>query len=125
MPARRVQDSDDPASLSHNSIRAIHEQNPGILWIGTAGGGLNKFDLSTHKFVRFTTEDGLPNNVIYGIEVDAAGHLWLSTNGGLAKFDPRTETFHHYDVHDGLQNNEFNVGAHFKSEGGEMFFGGW
>ncbi|HUS84946.1 MAG TPA: GAF domain-containing protein, partial [Anaerolineales bacterium] len=25
---------------------------------------------------------------------------------------------------DGLQDNEFNVGAHFTSEGGEMFFGG-
>ena len=66
----------------------------------------------------------MPNNVIYGIEVDEEGFLWLSTNWGLSKFDPRTETFRNYDINDGLQDNEFNVGAHFRSERGEMFFGG-
>ena len=30
----------------------------------------------------------------------------------------------HYDVSHGLQSNEFNLGAHFASPSGELFFGG-
>jgi hypothetical protein len=66
----------------------------------------------------------LANNVICGIEADLEGNLWTSTNKGLSKFDPRAETFHNHDVRDGLQDNEFNVGAHFASPSGELFFGG-
>lgn len=32
--------------------------------------------------------------------------------------------FFNYDLHDGLQSNEFNAGAGFISESGELFFGG-
>ncbi|MGD2179062.1 MAG: GAF domain-containing protein, partial [Anaerolineae bacterium] len=66
----------------------------------------------------------LPNNVVYGILPDGAGHLWLSTNQGLARFDPATETFQSYTSADGLQSNEFNYGAQFRAPDGELFFGG-
>ena len=35
-----------------------------------------------------------------------------------------TEVFKNYDAGDGLQGNEFNTGSSFKSESGELFFGG-
>jgi nitrate/nitrite-specific signal transduction histidine kinase len=69
-------------------------------------------------------QDGLPNNVVYGILEDEQGHLWLSTNNGLSRFDPQSERFHNYGVRDGLQSAEFNLGAHHTSSNGEMFFGG-
>ncbi len=59
-----------------------------------------------------------------GILPDADGYLWLSSNNGLSRFDPRTDHFKNYDVTDGLQSNEFNYGAHYRSAGGELFFGG-
>src|SRR5512138_988433 len=46
-------DPEDPNSLSHNSILAITEDKDGFLWIGTWGGGLNRFDPSTEKFVHY------------------------------------------------------------------------
>jgi signal transduction histidine kinase len=95
-----------------------------VLWIGTAGGGLNRFDRETETFTYYREKDGLPNDVVYGILEDSRGYLWLSTNKGLSKFDPQTETFTNYDVNDGLQGNEFNGGAFHKSRDGEMFFGG-
>jgi signal transduction histidine kinase/ligand-binding sensor domain-containing protein len=121
---RYQHDPQDPNSLSSNSVFSFYEDPDGFMWIGTWGGGLNRFDRSTGTFDHFTEGDGLPNDTIYGIEVDADGHLWMSTNRGLSRFDPRSGTFQNYDVRDGLQDNEFNVGAHFKSESGEMFFGG-
>jgi len=116
------------SSLSHNVVRAVHEDPPlapdKILWVGTVGGGLNHFDRETETFTHFTEKDGLPDNVIYALLSDGAGNLWMSTNKGLAKLDPRTLTFKNFYVQDGLQDNEFNSGAYFKSASGELFFGG-
>jgi signal transduction histidine kinase/ligand-binding sensor domain-containing protein/DNA-binding response OmpR family regulator len=114
-------------SLSHDAIRAIlpDPQQPNrYLWVGTAGGGLNRLDLDSGTFAHFTERDGLPNDVVYGVLADSAGRLWLSTNKGLSRFDPTTRQFRNYDINDGLQSNEFNSGAAFKSRSGEMFFGG-
>ena len=94
------------------------------LWIGTAGGGLNRLNKIDKTFSYYTTRDGLPNNVIYGILTDSKGNLWLSTNRGLSVFNPVSVTFKNYDILDGLQSNEFNTGAYYKSDSGEMFFGG-
>lgn len=119
--------SSDPQSLSFDAVRSIvpdpnHPEK--YLWIATAGGGLNKFDLSTRKFTHFTEAKGLPNNVIYGILADNHGNLWLSTNRGISMFDPASEIFYNYDVTSGLQSNEFNSGAFYKNKEGRLFFGG-
>jgi ligand-binding sensor domain-containing protein len=46
------------------------------------------------QFVRtdFTTDDGLPDNVVNAIAQTANGQLWLGTGGGLASFDGREFT---------------------------------
>jgi signal transduction histidine kinase/ligand-binding sensor domain-containing protein/DNA-binding response OmpR family regulator len=117
----------NPASLGHDAIRAVlrdPRQPDHILWVGTAGGGLNRLDIEAGTFSRYTTAQGLPNNVVYGVLPDDAGHLWLSTNRGLARFDPGTGAVRSFDAADGLQSNEFNSGAAFRSPSGELFFGG-
>ncbi|MBI3189089.1 MAG: hypothetical protein HYZ33_00415 [Ignavibacteriales bacterium] len=121
------QDRLNPKSLSSNHLLSICEDPNGdenILWIGTDGGGLNRFDKRSGVFTHFTTENGLPNNVVYGIFSDRSGNLWMSTNRGLCRFNPRENTFRNFDVNDGLQSNEFNRREYFKTEEGEMYFGG-
>jgi len=120
-------DPKNPQSLSNDFIKSIYvdpDNSENILWIGTAGGGLNRFDVEKNSFTHFSESDGLPNNVVYGILPDGKGNLWLSTNKGLSKFNPKEKSFRNYDVSDGLQSNEFNTGAYFLSKNGEMFFGG-
>lgn len=119
-------DPDNPSSLSNNHIFCIHEdsRHTGILWLGTWGGGLDKFDTATGEFTHYTEKDELPNDVVYGILEDDHVNLWLSTNKGIARFNTLTETFKNYNMHDGLQSYEFNGGAYHKSKSGEMFFGG-
>jgi len=110
-------------SISNNRIRCIFEDPSGTLWIGT-DHGLNKMDKETGRFTAYTTKDGLPNNVIYSILPDQHGNFWLATNRGISKFNPVDLAFRNYDEEDGLQSNEFNTGAYYLSESGEMFFGG-
>lgn len=114
----------DSKSISSNRVISINEDNEHNLFIGTYGGGLNKFNYADKSFIAFREKDGLPNDVIYGILVDEQNNLWLSTNKGLSKFYQKENRFENYYIADGLQDNEFNGGAYFKNEEGEMFFGG-
>lgn len=77
---------EDPSSISSNSTTVISETSEygrQVLWIGTNGGGLNRFDTESEKFKNYTVDDGLPSDIINGILEDKEGNLWLSTNDGL------------------------------------------
>jgi signal transduction histidine kinase/CheY-like chemotaxis protein len=64
------------------------------------------------------------SQVVYGIESDATGRLWLSTNNGLVRFDPRTRSMKVFHAAHGLQAEEFNFNAHFRGRDGTLYFGG-
>ena len=123
-------------SLSYDHIWSLHlasRDSGKTIWIGTAGGGLNRFDPATETFTHYTEKDGLPNNVVYAILEDRAGNLWMSTNKGLSRFTLSAvegsavegqNAFRNFDVRDGLQSNEFNSFAYHQAADGKMFFGG-
>ncbi|PVD52260.1 hypothetical protein DC498_11085 [Terrimonas sp.] len=120
-------DQKDTTSISNNFILSFcaDVSMPGrYLWVGTKGGGLNRLDKFTGMFERFTTEHGLANNVIYGIEPDYDQNLWLSTNRGISSFNTVLRTARNFDVFDGLQGNEFNRYAHSRTTMGMIAFGG-
>ena len=37
----------------------------------------------------FNSENGLPQNSIKGIKIDANGYIWVGTEGGLLRYDGR------------------------------------
>lgn len=117
----------DAASLPADMVFSLckdPEEPDEVLWVGTEGSGLARFDRRTGLFRTYTTEHGLPNNVIYGILADDEGHLWLSTNQGLCHFDPRSGVLRNYDRSDGLPDNEFNRYGFARMRNGTLWFGG-
>ncbi|WP_018618663.1 hybrid sensor histidine kinase/response regulator transcription factor [Spirosoma luteum] len=108
--------------LNSNEVRAIYEDDKGIIWVGTHQGGLNWFDPRTEQFSAITTRDGLPGNSITSITSDNAGHIWFSTNKGICRFDPQTKTVLTYDVGDGLPSSTFLENAAFRRNN-HVFFG--
>ncbi|MBK8498354.1 MAG: hypothetical protein IPL52_05940 [Flavobacteriales bacterium] len=120
-------DPNDPTTLAVDVIFSIlpdpHDPD-GVLWIGTNGGGLNRFETATGHVSRYTTKEGLPNDVVYGVLSDDSGRLWMSTNKGIARLDPATSTFRNFTARDGLQNDEFNRYAYCKLADGTLCFGG-
>jgi signal transduction histidine kinase/ligand-binding sensor domain-containing protein len=105
-------------------ISAFYIDDNGIIWIGSDGDGLIRFDPTTESSTFYTIKNNTPANTIYGVLPDSSGNLWLSTNFGISRFNIKTNTFRTYDKYDGLQSNEFNQGAYFMGYDGELFFGG-
>ncbi|MDX1614143.1 MAG: two-component regulator propeller domain-containing protein [Candidatus Promineifilaceae bacterium] len=112
-----------PDSLSHDLVHTTYVDSAGRLWIGTAYG-LNRLDQRSDTFTRYGVAEGLPNNAVLAIEEDDRGRLWISTRGGLSRFTPETGKFRNFDTSDGLQSLEFNVNASYRSQYGELCFGG-
>ncbi|MBL6964720.1 MAG: histidine kinase [Bacteroidetes bacterium] len=92
---------EDQNSLSHDRVRTIFEDSSGILWIGTSGGGLNKFNPVTETFTRYLHDPdnhrSISNNHVWGVVEGPSGDLWIGTyGGGLNKFDRNKEQFTRY-----------------------------
>jgi len=123
-------DGQNKNAPNNNSISCLlpdPEHPEQLLWIGTKGGGINCLDLRTETFSYLTNDQGLPNNVVYGILADDAGNFWCSTNRGLAKIrinSPGQFQITPFTAGDGLQSNEFNTQAFYKAFDGELLFGG-
>ena len=68
-----------------NYIVAIEVDRDGVVWVGTWGGGLGRFDGKTWK--NYTVAEGLPGNHVFMLHVDGNGRLWVGTNKGLTRMD--------------------------------------
>ena len=111
-------------SISSNKITSIYEDSQKRIWVGTHSGGLNELDVVEGIFVHYTTHNGLPNDVVFGILEDDNNALWISTMKGLVKFNPENKHFRIYDKSEGIINNQFNWRAYFKNSSGTIYFGG-
>jgi ligand-binding sensor domain-containing protein/signal transduction histidine kinase len=94
--------------LPHDSIGAIYEDSEGNLWLGTHGGGLCRMRqeagdgrlesgdrikdsqllnsdsrLLSPSYSRFTTREGLFDDVIFEILEDDLGYFWMSCPKGI------------------------------------------
>lgn len=119
-------------SLNYNYVSWFMDDpvNADYLWICTKGGGINRMQKSTEKFIHYTSKHGLPNDVVYGILADKSGNIWGSTNRGLfcmlaaKEKDDRQPVFRIFSTSDGLQADEFNTNAFAKLSNGDLVFGG-
>ncbi len=118
-----LHNADDSNSISDNRINYLFRDNEDNIWIGTMNG-LDCLQSSTGRIKHYTTDDGLPNNVIFAIIEDDSDNFWISTNKGLSKFNRTTKTFKNYTPADGLQSYEFKAHAVCKSKEGALYFGG-
>jgi PAS domain S-box-containing protein len=68
-----------------------------LLWIGTEGGGLVRYDVPSRSFRRYPYEvgdgTGLAGRFVYTVYADGAGRLWIGTEGGVNILDRTDETF--------------------------------
>jgi ligand-binding sensor domain-containing protein len=87
---------------SDRNVSAIAEDRKGQLWIATYDEGI--FVQSPEgKITNYTSENGLINEGIRTIFVDADDHIWFAAKTGVSKFDGKS--FTNFSIEQGLLNN--------------------
>jgi ligand-binding sensor domain-containing protein/signal transduction histidine kinase/DNA-binding response OmpR family regulator len=114
----------DSTSLAFNKTTDVYIDNQQRLWFATEGNGICKYNYDKDNFTTINTNNGLPNNVTYGILDDKNGNLWVSSNRGISKINPATLEIKTYTREDGLQSNQFNYRSSYKARNGTFYFGG-
>ena len=94
----------------------------GIVWIASSGEGLIRFDPKNGKTESFTTQSGLPSNLVNSISY-SDGNIWLGTENGLCRFDPATKRVIIYSSILPLSRVSFNWNAQFHLKNGELACG--
>ncbi|MCH9694174.1 MAG: diguanylate cyclase [Gammaproteobacteria bacterium] len=122
-------DPEDIRSLAADTVYSVNVDADGAVWVGTQGGGLDRVvgDSKAPESISFANvseKDGLSNDVVYGVQFDNSGWIWMSTNYGISRYKPDTGEIKNLHRTDGLQSEEFNFGAHYRGDSGELFFGG-
>ncbi len=84
--------------LSHRMVMCmVEDKRTGDMWLGTMRG-LNRY--SAGRITTYTqTDSGLPNNVVYGLDI-MDDTLWVATAAGLGALNLKTGSWSIYD-----QNN--------------------
>ncbi len=125
-----VHDENSDNSLSNNTALDIYCDSRGWVWIATREG-LNLYWPNEQKFTLFDVSDGLIDNNILTILEDNSGNIWVATPQGLSyigisidKNGQALFSFKSYDDKDGLHGKEFNEHAAYKTQKGELIFGG-
>lgn len=109
--------------INHDATTTIVQDTNDNIWLATQEG-LSKYNSKTDCFVLATHDNRIRRESIKAIIPEDNTILWLSTAKGLIKFNTESEEILTYDKADGLQPREFNENVMYKTEKGELLFGG-
>jgi diguanylate cyclase (GGDEF)-like protein len=87
--------------LSWELMTELVEGRHGDIWIGTDGGGLNRYDPKSGKIQKYVHDPDNPrslsSNSVLSLEEDSKGRIWAGTwMGGLNRIEPKTGKVTHY-----------------------------
>jgi ligand-binding sensor domain-containing protein/signal transduction histidine kinase len=90
----------NPNSIMSNLLESIYADSNGIIWIGSLGKGLDRFDPVSGIFTHYRHDPNDPaslsNDTVTAILRDKEGTLWIGTHDGLARLNPAKNDFFIY-----------------------------
>ena len=116
----------DNNSLGNDHVLDVFQSKNGNIYVGTFGGGLNEITIlknNKYQFKRYTIKNGLPSDVVYHIEEDSSGNLWLMHIRGMSKLNLTTGKVSYFKNQSNLNEYEFKDGAVLKTSSGYIIGG--
>jgi len=110
----------------NNDMNGLEELPNGKIWVGESYLGIREIDpelpdSQIPKVISF--QEGLPDAMIYGIDKDKNGNIWMASLQGLIKYDWTTQQFELFGEKQGIKDI-FAWYLLFKTtETGEIFLG--
>lgn len=123
-----------PGSLSNHRIKALYIGLEGTLWIGTDGGGLNRYDKAADRFVHYRSRPGDNSSIsddhircFYQFPGDKGRNLWFGTDKGIKRMDILTGAFHRYNwlTPDPKRAKVTNITTMYGDRAGNLWVGTW
>ncbi len=115
--------SDKNQQQNEYNISVLFEDHNKILWVGTTGKGILKFDPETESAVLYKKDpykiQGINDNDILSVFEDRSGVLWIGTaSGGLNYFENSVGKFNTYRHNPGEENSlcENNIRCFFQDK---------
>ena len=99
---RYAASANDPNALQGKYVQATVEDDQGVIWVGTTGGGLNRLDPKEKTFSHYRADAAKPhriaNNFIYRLAnfAGAPDLIWIATVDGLSVLNKRDNTVTNY-----------------------------
>lgn len=107
--------------LSHKMVLSLSEDtSTGDIWVGTMRG-LNRVSGGKVK-AYLQTDSGLPNNVVYGVDV-IGDHVWVATAAGTGDLNTRTGVWQIYDHNNAAMHEPWCYSI--KGAGSLVYIGVW
>jgi len=92
-------DPKTPNSLSDNYVRVLLADRDGSIWVGTYGGGLNRYFPETGEWQQFragNAENSLLNNDVHSLYQDRNGDIWIGSDTGVSRLKNNTDRIEHF-----------------------------
>ena len=118
----------NPNSLGLDALETICVDKDGIIWIGTFGAGLERFDPTNETFTHFKHDpnkaSSINSDTISVVFSDSNGILWIGANC-LDKFDAKSGNFIHYrhNAFDNASISSNNVRAIYEDRNRDLWIG--
>jgi len=116
--------------MSSNKIAAVAVDRSSVAWVATDNGvnaveGIysreDGFDMRDWRV--YSTEDGLPSNIVTALAVDPRNTVWVGTEAGLVQIAPDRRTVTAFTTHNsGLANDQIRA-LEFDPKTGALWIG--
>ena len=84
----------DSTTLSDNLLTTLFMDKTSNIWVGTLNGGIQYFDISQEKFIRYSLlKKGavdLTPKTVWQVYEDSDGFMWIGTISGLYRLDRKS-----------------------------------
>lgn len=114
------------SETSKSGIYTIAQDQFGVMWMGTNGGGLYKYDGINYVSYEQDSKrsNSINSNLIYTIYVDSRNRLWVGTDEGLCLYNRNLDTFENIDLRKQNQKETvISVKSIIEDQNGNIFLG--
>jgi signal transduction histidine kinase/ligand-binding sensor domain-containing protein/DNA-binding response OmpR family regulator len=111
---------------SKSGIYTITQDQSGVIWIGTNGAGLYKFDGVNYIAYEQNSRvnNSINSNLIYVVYVDTRNRLWVGTDEGLCLYNRDLNTFENIDIQKKTgKETVISVKSIIEDNNGNLFLG--